>query len=90
MPCRSPGGSPGPRLVGEVEESGQGGLQAHTQGGLQADTREVSPGHTQGEPPGQHWGGCVSQHALRQTPPPCGRLLLRAVRILRECILVYF
>ena len=32
-------------------------------------------------------GGGVSQHALRQTPPGW-RLLLRAVRILLECILV--
>ena len=31
---------------------------------------------------------CVSQHALRQTSPPHRRLLLRAVRILLECILV--
>ena len=43
------------------------------------------------------WGGVsrsrlggVSQHALRQTPPPSKQLLLRAVRILEcmECILV--
>ena len=35
-------------------------------------------------------GGLVSQHALRQTPPPRERwLLLRMVRILLECILVY-
>ena len=33
-------------------------------------------------------GGCVSQHALRQTPPS-RRLLLRAVRILLACILVW-
>ena len=33
-------------------------------------------------------GGLVSQHALRQTPPPERRLLLRTVRILLECILV--
>ena len=33
--------------------------------------------------------GGVSKHALRQTPPaPRRRLLLRAVRILLECILV--
>ena len=31
----------------------------------------------------------VSQHALGQTPPPPGRLLLRTVRILLECILVF-
>ena len=74
MPCRrSPGGGGIPACLAglqggfqahtqrEVEGSGHGGLQAHTlgvegsgQGGLQA--------HTQGV--------CVSQHALRQTPPP--------------------
>ena len=32
--------------------------------------------------------GCVSQHALRQTHPRGRRLLLRALRILLECILV--
>ena len=42
-----------------------------SRGGLQAHTWE---------------GGCVSQHALRQTPR--GRLLLRAVHILLECILL--
>ena len=31
--------------------------------------------------------GLVSQHALRQTPARLGRLLLRTVRILLECIL---
>ena len=71
----------------------QGGLQAHTQGGSWG----VWPG---GVSPGPHPGGClqvhtqgsvcVSQHALRQTPwPPLhGWLLLRAIRILLECILV--
>ena len=34
-----------------------------------------------------HTLGGVSQHALRQIPP-CRRLVLRAVRILLECILV--
>ena len=56
--CRSPGSHPEGKLRGlawgEVEGSGLGGLQAHTQEGLQAHTR---------------WGGGVSQHALRQTPP---------------------
>ena len=33
-------------------------------------------------------GVCVSQHALRQTPPTSRRLLLRTLRILLECILV--
>ena len=83
----TPGGwwSPGPHL---------GGLQAHTPGvsrpTLGGELRGLAwmggiPGphlvsglqtHTQG----------VSQHALRQTPLP--QLLLRAVRILLECILV--
>ena len=41
--------------------SGWGGLQAHTRG--------VSRPRPKGSPdPGL--GGCVSQHALRQTPPP--------------------
>ena len=44
-------------------------------GGVQAHTRGV------------RGGGGVSQHALRQTPPS-RRLLLRAVRILLECILI--
>ena len=46
-----------------------------------------------GGSPGPHWCVCVfvcvSQHALRQTPSH-GRLLLRALRILLECILVIF
>ena len=67
------------------------GLQAHTQGGgwgvwlgrgLQAHAQE-GPGLD------QRGGGSGSQHALRQTPPPIRRLMLRAVRILLECILVY-
>ena len=47
-------------------------------GGLQA--------HTQGGSGPQL--GSLSQHALRQTPPTPQELLLRAVRILLECILV--
>ena len=47
-----------------------------------------------GKCPGPHPGGTqahggVSQHALRQTPTPSIRLLLRAVRILLECLLVF-
>ena len=42
-----------------------------------------------GGDPGPCPAGCVSQHALRQTPPSI-RLLLRTVRILLECILVGF
>ena len=44
--------------------------------------------HHPGGCPGPGPGG-VSQHALRQTPSPPNRwLMLRAVRILLECILV--
>ena len=59
-----------------------GGFQAHTQRGSPGPHPGwVSPG------PQPEWG--VYQHALRQTPPPPSRrLLLRAVRILLECILV--
>ena len=47
-------------------------------------------------PEGEVWGGGspgpglggVSQHALRQTPPPSRRLLLRAVRILLNAFLL--
>ena len=82
--CPQGGGIPaclaGPQAYtkGEVEGSGGGGLQAHTRG-------EVG---------GSGWGvsrptpGGVSQHALRQTPPPSTQLLLLAVHILLECILV--
>ena len=65
---------PTPR--GEVEGSGLGG--------------GVSPApHPGGKLRGlqaQTWG--LSQHALKQTPPPSRRLLLREVRILLECILI--
>ena len=80
---------------GYVWGSGWGSVQAQAQG---------SPGpHWGGGCPGPHLGGVqahtkgvsrprpiwgVSQHALRQTPPPSRRLLPRAVRILLECILV--
>ena len=79
MPCRFPGPQPGgslrglaggvsrPTPRGELEESGQGGLQAHT------------------------WGVCIPACTEAETPPPhthSRRLLLRAVRILLECILV--
>ena len=52
--------------------------------GVQAQARGC-PG------PGPGPGGCVSQHALRQTPPtppPSRQLLLQRVRILLESILV--
>ena len=62
---------------GEVEGSGWGGLQSHSQGSLQA--------HTGG------WGVYPSMFWGRPPPPPpthSWRLLLRAVRILLDCILV--
>ena len=67
----------------------KGGLQAHFQGEVEGSGQGGSLGpHLEGGSPGPHPGGvCVSQHALRQTPPH-GQLLLRAVRILLECILV--
>ena len=79
---------------GEVEGSGLGslqahfpgeGLQVHTLGDLQAHTWGVSRPTPGGGSPGTHLG--VSQHALRQTPHS-RQLLVRAVRILLECILV--
>ena len=92
---------PTPR--GEVEGSGQGGLQAYTQG----ESWGVWPGgglqaHTQWGSPGSHLGGLQAhtQGVSRPTPwggvypsmcwgrPPPHRLLLWAVCILLECILV--
>ena len=57
-----------------------GGSPGHTQGG---GLRGLARGVSRPRP----WG--VSQHAPRQTPTP-GRLLLRTVCILLECILVPF
>ena len=57
------------------------GVQAHTRGGF--------PGPDPGGCPGPGPEGGVSQHALRQTPPN-RRLLLRAVRILLKCIVVWY
>ena len=86
------GGCPGPHPGGEV-----GGLAGECLGpepgrmfgGLAGGPRPTSRrglGPCLGGPsPGL---GGVSQHALRQTPPPSRRLLLQAVRILLECILV--
>ena len=74
-----------------------GGLQAHTQGGRLRGLAGGSPGpHPRGEVEGSGWGG-----VSRSTPggyssmywgrplPPRRRLLLRAVRILLECIPFY-
>ena len=79
------GRSPGPRPGGGWGVW-LGGLQAHTQGG--------GFGGLAGEGLQTHtWGVSmprgVSQHALSQTPPS-RRLLLRAARILLECILVIY
>ena len=82
--CLSTGrGSPG-QNPGEVEGSGWGGLQAH-KGGVDGSGGGGSPSTHPGEVVSRPGG--VSQHALRQTPPS-RRLLLRAVRIVLECILV--
>ena len=75
------GGVSRPISRGEVLGSGLGGVvQAHTRGG------------DSGQHPGRRVSrprpGGVSQHALRQTPPPSRWLLLRAVCTLLECILV--
>ena len=73
---------------GEVEGSGLGGGSPgpHPGGSLRGLAWGVSRPIPGGRLRGLAWGG-VSQHALRQTPPSRW-LLLRAVRILLECILV--
>ena len=81
MPCRSPGPHPGGKLRGlafggGLSKTTPGGGQVHTQGVcLQADTQ----------------GGGLQEHTLYwgRHPPPGRQLLLRAVRILLECILVF-
>ena len=86
--CLGPG--PGGRLVGPV-----GGVYTQTRGGGWGSGGGMSRhapwwGDVQAQAQGvqaQPWGG-VSQHALRQTPPS-RQLLLRAVRILLECIVVH-
>ena len=81
-------GSPGPH-PGEVEGSGLGGgspsrhlggLQAHTRWGLQAYT--WAGGVSRPTP-----SGCIP--ACIEADIPCRQLLMRAVRILLECILVF-
>ena len=101
MPCRSPKGGglsqhalqvsrPTPR--GELEGSGLwGGLQAHTQGEVEGSGLwEGSPGPHQGGGGGLqvHTQGCIPACTEADTHPPCRWLLLRAVRILLQCILV--
>ena len=89
MPCRSPG----------PHQGGRGDLQAHTQGGrLRGLAREVS----RPTPGGKLRGlvgvglqahtkrGCIPACTEADKPPsPSRRLLVRAVRILLECILGY-
>ena len=63
------------------------GFQAHTQGEVEGDLARGVSRPTPGGSPYPHPGG-LSQHALRRTP--LRQLPLRVVRILLECILVYF
>ena len=65
---------PGPHPGGEIEGDQ---IQAHTQGGKfrGIKSRPTPKGKIQGD--------------QDQTPPPTEQLLLRAVRILLECILVF-
>ena len=77
-----------PRPRGEVGGSSwRGGCLGPDPGGRLGGLAGGCPGPHLGVPgPGL---GCVSQHALRQTPISSRRLLLRAVGILMKCILVY-
>ena len=71
MPCRFPGPHPGGSWG--VWPGGWRGLQAHTQGGSWGGwPRGPTPRGVYRPTP----GGCVSHHALRQSPTP-RRLLLR-------------
>ena len=84
-----------PRNKGEVGESAWGVSRSRPRGEVGGSARGISrprPGGFPGPGPGlsrprPRPRGCVSQHALRQTPPG-RRLLLWTVRILLECILV--
>ena len=73
-------GPPGPQPGGDVEGSDRGGSPGPHLGGLQA--------HTQGGLQAHTWG-CIPACTEAATPPN-RRVLLRAVRILLECILVSF
>ena len=97
-PRREVGGSgrgqvsrPRPR-GGEVGGSGRGGVSRPRPRGRLGGLAGECPGPHRGRG-SRPRGGCpgpggVSQQALRQTPPPPGKRLLRVVRILLECILV--
>ena len=67
MPCRYPEESGIPACL-----AWGGGVSRLTpRGEAEGSGQEGSPGpHTRGGSPGPHLGGCVSQHALRQNPPP--------------------
>ena len=92
--CLSTGGVFRPTVRGEVEGSGWGSSGPHPGdspgphlGGLQVPTWGMSPGpHPRGSP-GPHQGGIP---ACTEADSPNRQLLLRAVRILLECILVLF
>ena len=79
MHCRWYPSMPCSRSRGDGILACLAGFQAHSQGG--------SWGVWPGRGLQTHTGG-VSQHALRQTPPPWWPLL-QAVHILLECILVF-
>ena len=76
-----------PRGVSRPTPGGK--LRGLAWGGLQANTHRGSPGPHPGGSPGPHWGGGLQAHTwgVHDIPPPRW-LLLRAVRILLECILV--
>ena len=85
-PGPHPGGSPGPHWGGFSRPT-PSGVSRPTPRGVSQHALQVSRPTPRGEVEGSGLVG-VSQHALRQTPPN-RRLLLRAVRILLECILVF-
>ena len=98
MHCRSPGPHPGGKLRGLAWRGGWS-PGPHKGGLLQAHTRGVSSRPTPGGCLQAHTGGSLGPYrgfpgphpacTEASTLPPCSRLLLlRAVRILLECILV--
>ena len=82
-----PEGCLGPDLGGMVGGSGQGGVSRPTPGGCSGPHLGMS--RPRPRPRGDPGPGVCIQHTLRQNPSPSRRLLLRAVRILLECILVW-
>ena len=67
----------------------QGGLQAHTQRGSWGVWQGGSPGPHLGGLQTQAWGAVCIPACTEADPTPTRQLLLRAVRILLECILVF-